>query len=136
MSQKSGQENSPACCSAFSTRRKRPLQRRDFDLLQQASRSLLHSPYAQRRVLLDGLALTEEHLSIPPAFPGQARALTEASRELGLEGVVFICSRTALQQVKRQRKGESFPGISGYCKPRTLALIIDPIDSGYWPSAL
>ena len=45
-----------------------------FDLLWQASRSLLRSPYAQRRALLDALALAEERLSVPPAFPGQARA--------------------------------------------------------------
>jgi bifunctional non-homologous end joining protein LigD len=60
-----------------------------FDLLHQASRSLLRSPYAQRRALLDGLVLAEEHVSVPPAFPGQASALTQASRELGLEGVVL-----------------------------------------------
>src|SRR5580698_5736984 len=42
-----------------------------FDLLWQASRSLLRSPYAQRRALLDGLALAGERLSVPPAFPGR-----------------------------------------------------------------
>lgn len=61
-----------------------------FDLLWQA-RSLLRSPYAQRRALLDGLALAAEHVSVPPSFPRQARALADASRELGLEGVVLIC---------------------------------------------
>ena len=59
-----------------------------FDLLWQA-RSLMHSPYVQRRALLDGLALAAEHVSVPPAFPGQARALVDASRDLGLEGVVL-----------------------------------------------
>ena len=61
-----------------------------FDLVWQASRSLLRSPFAQRRALLDGLALAAEHVSAPPAFPGQARALADASRDLGLEGVVLI----------------------------------------------
>jgi bifunctional non-homologous end joining protein LigD len=75
-----------------------------FDLLHQASRSLLRSPYAQRRALLDGLALAEEHLSVPPAFPGQARALTEASRELGLEGVVL--KRLASIYQPGQRSGD------------------------------
>src|SRR5580698_8456617 len=42
-----------------------------FDLLWQASRSLLRGPYAQRRALLDGLALAGERLSVPPAFPGR-----------------------------------------------------------------
>ena len=50
--------------------------------------SLLRSPYAQRRALLDGLGLAEGHLSVPPAFPGQAQALTDASRDLGLEGEI------------------------------------------------
>ena len=59
-----------------------------FDLLWQA-RSLLRRPYAQRRALLDGLALAAEHVSVPPAFPGQASALVDASRDLGLEGVVL-----------------------------------------------
>ena len=39
--------------------------------------------------MLDALGLVGDHVSIPPAFPGQARALTEASRELGLEGVIL-----------------------------------------------
>jgi bifunctional non-homologous end joining protein LigD len=60
-----------------------------FDLLWQAGRALLRSPYALRRALLDGLALTAGHLSVPPAFPGQAQALTNASRDLGLEGTVL-----------------------------------------------
>jgi len=60
-----------------------------FDLLWQASRPLLRSPYAQRRALLDGLGLAGEHLSVPPSFPGQAQTLTDASRQLGLEGVVL-----------------------------------------------
>jgi bifunctional non-homologous end joining protein LigD len=53
------------------------------------ARSPLRSPYGQRRALLDGLALAAEHVSVPPAFPGQARALVDASREVGLEGVVL-----------------------------------------------
>jgi bifunctional non-homologous end joining protein LigD len=60
-----------------------------FDLLWRASRSLLDRPYGQRRALLDGLGLAAEHVSVPPSFPGQVRALTDASRELGLEGVVL-----------------------------------------------
>jgi len=60
-----------------------------FDLLRQ-DRSLLRRPYAQRRALLEGLALAADNVSVPPAFPGQARALVDASRDLGLEGVVLI----------------------------------------------
>ena len=75
-----------------------------FDLLWQASRSLLRSPYARRRALLDGLGLAVEHLSVPPAFPGQAQALTDASRDLGLEGVVL--KRLASIYQPGQRSGD------------------------------
>jgi bifunctional non-homologous end joining protein LigD len=50
-----------------------------FDLLWQA-RSLLRSPYTQRRALLDGLALAAEHVSMPPSparpAPWSTRAAT------------------------------------------------------------
>jgi bifunctional non-homologous end joining protein LigD len=74
-----------------------------FDLLWQA-RSLLRSPYAQRRALLDGLALAAEHVSVPPSFPGQARALADASREVGLEGVVL--KRLSSSYQPGQRSGD------------------------------
>jgi bifunctional non-homologous end joining protein LigD len=60
-----------------------------FDLLRQASRDLLGNPYEQRRALLDALALDRDSLIAPPAFPGQASEVTEASRQLGLEGVIL-----------------------------------------------
>jgi bifunctional non-homologous end joining protein LigD len=75
-----------------------------FDLLRQASRSLLRSPYAQRRAMLDSLALAAGRLSVPPAFSGQARALTSASRELGLEGVIL--KRLASPYQPGQRSGD------------------------------
>ena len=94
-----------------------------FDLLHQASRSLLRSPYAQRRALLDDLALAEEHVSVPPAFPGQARALTEASRELGLEGVVL--KRLSSTYQPGQRSGD-------WLKIRNLAAA-DVLIGGWLP---
>lgn len=60
-----------------------------FDLLHTASRDLLGNPYEQRRALLDALGLDREHLIVPPAFPGEATAVSDASRELGLEGVML-----------------------------------------------
>ena len=67
-----------------------------FDLLWQA-RSLLRSPYAQRRALLDGLGLAAEHVSVPLTFPA-ARALVNAKlRDLGLEGVVLKTALLRLQ---------------------------------------
>lgn len=60
-----------------------------FDLLRQASRTLLRNPYQQRRALLDDLGLERDWMSVPPAFPGQAEAVSDASRALGLEGIVL-----------------------------------------------
>jgi bifunctional non-homologous end joining protein LigD len=60
-----------------------------FDLLHQAGRSLLRNPYAQRRALLEALDLETGIVSVPPAFPGEARAVIDASRQLGLEGVML-----------------------------------------------
>ena len=96
-----------------------------FDLLWQASRSLLRSPYAQRRALLDGLALAAEHVSVPPAFPGQAQALTDASRDLGLEGVVL--KRLASLYQPGQRSGD-------WLKIRHLAAA-DVLIGGWLPGA-
>jgi ATP-dependent DNA ligase len=95
-----------------------------FDLLWQASRSLLRSPYVQRRALLDGLALAVERLSVPPAFPGQARALADASRELGLEGVVL--KRLSSSYQPGRRSGD-------WLKIRNLAA--DVLISGWLPRA-
>ena len=96
-----------------------------FDLLWQASRSLLRGPYAQRRALLDGLALAGERLSVPPAFPGQARALADASRELGLEGVVL--KRLSSSYQPGQRSGD-------WLKIRNLAAA-DVLIGGWLPRA-
>jgi len=60
-----------------------------FDLLHQASRDLLGNPYEQRRAMLDDLHLDRASLIVPPAFPGEASAVTDASRQLGLEGVIL-----------------------------------------------
>jgi bifunctional non-homologous end joining protein LigD len=60
-----------------------------FDLLHQAGRSLLRNPYAQRRALLDALDMETGIVSVPPAFPGEARAVIDASKQLGLEGVML-----------------------------------------------
>ena len=96
-----------------------------FDLLWQASRSLLRSPYAQRRALLDGLGLAAEHLSVPPAFPGQAHALADASRDLGLEGVVL--KRLSSIYQPGQRSGD-------WLKIRHLAAA-DVLIGGWLPGA-
>ena len=60
-----------------------------FDMLHRAGRPLLGNPYAQRRALLDDLAPGAGAVTIPPAFPGESRAIIETTRQLGLEGVVL-----------------------------------------------
>jgi bifunctional non-homologous end joining protein LigD len=61
-----------------------------FDLLRAGSRSLLRNPYAQRRDLLDGLGLVVPGIiEVPPAFPGNAAALLQASRDQGYEGTML-----------------------------------------------
>ena len=61
-----------------------------FDLLRVGSRSLVRNPHDQRRVLLDGLGLPVPGIiEVPPAFPGDAAALLQASRDLGYEGIML-----------------------------------------------
>lgn len=59
-----------------------------FDLLWLEGLSTLDLPYAQRRELLDGLALTGPHWQTPPHFPGGGAYVLDACREQGLPGVV------------------------------------------------
>ena len=75
-----------------------------FDILHRAGRSLLGNPYAQRRALLDDLAPGVGAVTIPPAFPGESRAVIDASRQLGLEGVVLKHIRS--RYYPRQRTPE------------------------------
>jgi bifunctional non-homologous end joining protein LigD len=58
-----------------------------FDLLMVAGRPLLAEPYAARRALLAELAL-EGPWQAPAHRVGEGEALLDATRELGLEGVV------------------------------------------------
>lgn len=59
-----------------------------FDLLWLAGRSLLGLPYAERRVLLDGLDLRGPRWDTPPVFLGAGDDALAASLAGGLEGVV------------------------------------------------
>ena len=62
---------------------------------------------------------------MPPAFPGQARALADASRELGLEGVVL--KRLSSPYQPGQRSGD-------WLKIRNLAAA-DVLIGGWLPGA-
>jgi len=59
-----------------------------FDLLWLDDRCLMDLPYSERRALLDGLALDGDRWRTPAFHVGQGAAMLEATRELGLEGVV------------------------------------------------
>ncbi len=59
-----------------------------FDVLHLDGRPTLKLPYAERRALLDGLALAGASWQSPPYFHGGGAELLAASRERDLEGVV------------------------------------------------
>lgn len=62
-----------------------------FDVLHLDGRSTLTLPYTERRKLLESLSLTGEHWITPPNFTKDPKAVMEAAKSAGLEGVV--CKR-------------------------------------------
>ncbi len=73
-----------------------------FDVLALDGRDLTGKPYVQRRAALEGLALQGDHWSTPPWQP-DASVMLEASRSLGLEGLV------AKRLDSKYRPGERSP---------------------------
>ena len=59
-----------------------------FDVLHLDGRSTMGLPYSERRELLDQLDLQGPHWRTPVFHVGDGRALLQASREQGLEGIV------------------------------------------------
>jgi bifunctional non-homologous end joining protein LigD len=59
-----------------------------FDLLHRDGRSLLETPYEERRAVLDGLELDGAAWRVPAYHRGNGAALLAATREQGLEGIV------------------------------------------------
>ncbi|MGH8825747.1 MAG: non-homologous end-joining DNA ligase [Jiangellaceae bacterium] len=59
-----------------------------FDVLSLDRRSTLALPYAQRRQLLEELMPSGPHWQVSPAFTGGGTDLLEASRRMGVEGIV------------------------------------------------
>lgn len=59
-----------------------------FDLLHTDGTSMLHEPYDERRLRLEGLGLAGPHWQVPPAFVGEGAAVSQATRAQGMEGVV------------------------------------------------
>ncbi|AYY14043.1 DNA ligase D [Actinobacteria bacterium YIM 96077] len=59
-----------------------------FDLLHLDGRSVMDQPYTERRRELEELDLDEAHWQVPGYHRGDARALLEATREQGIEGLI------------------------------------------------
>jgi len=59
-----------------------------FDVLHLEGTSLLDRPYDERRAALESLPLSGERWQVPPAFPGDGKAVLAATRAQGMEGVV------------------------------------------------
>jgi bifunctional non-homologous end joining protein LigD len=59
-----------------------------FDVLHLDGRSLLTTPYAERRALLESLGLSGPSWQTPPHFVGGGAAVMAASKEQGLEGII------------------------------------------------
>jgi bifunctional non-homologous end joining protein LigD len=68
--------------------RRQPVVYMAFDLLHLDGRSLCDLPYERRRELLDRLDLNGPAWRTPRAQRGHGRALLDATREQGLEGIV------------------------------------------------
>ena len=64
-----------------------PAQFLAFDLLALGRADLLRKPYAERREALEGLGLHGPWV-VPPYQTGSGQVVLEASRDLGLEGIV------------------------------------------------
>ncbi len=75
-----------------------------FDILALAGKSLLSTPWEQRRALLEELAPLVrrcQHVEIPPLLPGPGAAAVASSREHGYEGVVAKRRSSTYQQGRR-----------------------------------
>ncbi len=59
-----------------------------FDLLHHDGDSLLHLPYAERRMRLESLGLAGPSWQTPPSFAGGGAAVVQASVDQDLEGVM------------------------------------------------
>jgi bifunctional non-homologous end joining protein LigD len=72
-----------------------------FDLLYEQRRSLLSTPYVERREALGTLGLQDRRWQCPPAFEGDAAAAMAASRDAGFEGVVAKRAASAYRPGQR-----------------------------------
>lgn len=72
-----------------------------FDILSLDNHSLLEKSYTERRVILENLALNGAYWQTPAYKTGDGRALLDASRKLGLEGIMAKRLNSPYQPGKR-----------------------------------
>ncbi|MEH1027173.1 DNA polymerase ligase N-terminal domain-containing protein [Micromonospora profundi] len=77
------------------------------DLLWLEGVSSVDVPYAQRRELLDGLALTGTHWQTPAWFPGTGDEALRTGREQGLPGVIAKRLDSVYEPGRRSRRWQS-----------------------------
>lgn len=75
-----------------------------FDVLYLEGHSLFGLPYAERREILDGLALESDHWKTPPSYRGEGGPVLDAARENRLEGVVAKMLDSPYRQGLRTRE--------------------------------
>jgi bifunctional non-homologous end joining protein LigD len=59
-----------------------------FDLLHRGRRSLLQTPYVDRRALLERVTVAGASWRVPPSYIGEGTSVLDAARKTRLEGVV------------------------------------------------
>lgn len=74
-----------------------------FDVLHLDGEDLCDRPYHERRRILEGLGLDSRCWKVPGAYPAEGRAVLEAARGVGLEGIM------AKRADSRYRPGQRSP---------------------------
>lgn len=72
-----------------------------FDLIYLDGRPLLKVPYQERRRLLASLGLSADHWQVPEFHAGDGEAMLEASRRMGLEGLLAKRLDSAYEEGRR-----------------------------------
>ena len=72
-----------------------------FDLLYVDGHSTMQLPLVERRQLLEGLDLEDDHWRLSPAVTGEGATMLEAARQQRLEGIVAKRSDSTYQPGKR-----------------------------------
>jgi bifunctional non-homologous end joining protein LigD len=82
-----------------------------FDLLYLDGRSLLNEPVEKRKELLDEIAVPNDRVQVSHTESGAGRALFEAARERGLEGIVAKKKGSPYRPGKRTREWQKIKTI-------------------------